>query len=191
MESLLKLLLSEAEQEKKKILEEADSYRQNIIKKAQEEAENLLAQAEQELQAKAQLEIERAQSALSLKEQSEMLQVKSQWLERVYQEVRNRLIQMRQDPKYPLILESLLAEVLKENEELVLAVNPKDLEFFEQYRERTGLNVPASSDPAIDLGVLAATKDGKVKIYNTLTDRLERAWLNLRGKVAQILWEES
>lgn len=191
MENLLKLLVNEAEQEKKKILEEADSYRQNLIEKAQEEAEKLLAEEERELRSKAQREIERVKSTLALKEQGEVLQAKSQWLEKVYQEARNRLIQMRQDKRYPAILELLLKEVLTENEDLALTFNPEDAEIIQRYLSKTGLNIPTFPDASMGPGILAITKDGKVKICNTLSDRLERAWLNLRVKVAQTLWEES
>ena len=191
MENLLKLLVSEAEQEKKRILEEAESYRLGLIKKAQEEATSLREQAEREIQLKARSEIERAKSALVLKEQAEILKTKSQWLDKVFQEARNRLSLFRNDPNYPAILEHLLSEVLKENEELVLTLNPKDVEIAERVKAKTGTDFSIFSDEAVDPGVLASTADGRIKIFNTLSDRLERAWPHLVVEVARILWEES
>lgn len=190
MENLLKLLLNEAEQEKKRIQEEAESFKKNLIEKAREEALILIEEAEKELQEEARLEIERVKSNLNLKEQAEILKEKTRWLERVFKEALNRLREFRGNPQYSSILELLLKDVLKENQNYIVSINPRDLPLVEDFQKKEGLNFQIVPDESIESGVVAITPDKKVQIFNTLSNRLEKAWPQMVVEVARLLWEE-
>ncbi|MCR4427735.1 MAG: V-type ATP synthase subunit E [Caldiserica bacterium] len=191
MENLLKLLLSEAEQEKKRIQEEAESFRKNLLEKAQEEARSVIEKAEKELEEKGRLEIERAKSAYNLKEQAEILKEKTNWLERVFNEAFDRLKKFRENPRYASILELLLKEVLKDNPDYIISLNPQDLPLVQNFQKKEGIDFKIVQDESVESGVVATTPDKKVQIFNTLPHRLEKAWPHLVVEVARLLWEES
>jgi vacuolar-type H+-ATPase subunit E/Vma4 len=186
---LVSFLEQEAQAERDKILQEADESVRQILEKAKTKSEKEKAEAEQKSVRLGRTELEKARNALRLETQTELLQEKSRWLDKVWQETSARLMAFRTDPQYPAALEQLLQETLVDRSSIHWRLNPADVSMAESWLKKNELQGEIIADPTIDAGVLALVEKGRVEIANTPQDRLHKAWLQLLVEIARRLWK--
>src|SRR5450756_1773322 len=101
---LVSFLEQEAQAERDKILQEADESIRQILEKAKTKSETEKAEADQKSSRLGRTELEKAHNAVRLEAQTELLQEKSRWLDKLRQETSARLMAFRTDPQYPATL---------------------------------------------------------------------------------------
>src|SRR5450756_1210891 len=121
---LVSFLEQEAQAERDKILQEADESIRQILEKAKTKSETEKAEADQKSSRLGRTELEKAHNALRLEAQTELLQEKSRWLDKLRQETSARLMAFRTDPQYPAALEQLLQETLVDRSSIHWRLNP-------------------------------------------------------------------
>ncbi len=117
-------------------------------------------------------------------------EVRTQLVEAVLAETRQRLIHVRADSNYRSILRRLIEEVVDalddaelHNRRAVLEIDPRDEAHVHWILDELGLELQVT--PALNCwgGVVIKSGDGRVAVTNTLESRLERATPFLRQDV--------
>lgn len=111
----------------------------------------------------------------------EMIELeKNKLLDKVFEETRNRILGLDDDQKRR-ILKNLIGEGKKGVKDPVILVDKKYKELLKD-AESSNLN---------DFGVIVMSKDKKLKIDNTLRNRLNRLKITLKPRVASVLFSEN
>jgi vacuolar-type H+-ATPase subunit E/Vma4 len=115
-------------------------------------------------------------------------EVRQRLIDTALAETRRRLVNLRSDPAYPLILRRLTEEAIaalsEEGPAIVLEADPRDEALLRRILDALGLDVPLSLALECWGGVVARSQDGRVVAINTLEARLERATPFLRRDLA-------
>ena len=98
-------------------------------------------------------------------------------IDEVFSQAGRALDQARGDPGYPLWFGTMLDEVLRglEGDDIVLHVDPRDLELCKKLVHERNLNVLVLSDISTKGGLNGSCYDGKILVRNTIEDRLLQA----------------
>lgn len=117
-------------------------------------------------------------------------EVRERLIEMALAETRRRLVNLRPDPTYLLILrrltEEAIAAISEEGPAIVLEADPRDEALLRRILRDLGLDVPLSLSLECWGGVVARSEDGRVVAMNTLEARLERAIPFLRRELAAL-----
>lgn len=169
---------------------------------AQRQVEEILSQAEQEAQRiriqtrnAYQMPASRERARLIHQKRLEALRltgnVREDLIETALGGVRNRLANIRLDPRYPEILIRLtrealgqLGEPVEAGEIRLIEADPRDREYLEA--GYTGGEIQITYSLTCWGGVIAQSEDGKVVVINTLEERLARAMPQLRRHLGAI-----
>lgn len=117
-------------------------------------------------------------------------------IDAAFNQARERLINFRDDPRYPPVLEKLIREAMSlieatedSYDDLIIELDPRDRAIFQSIKADLGLKSSVKFDLNCWGGVILRTGDDSIVIINTLEARLERATPFLRGQLA-ILFEQ-
>ncbi len=187
MSKLEAILSQEVEAEIQALLEAARREGEAALGEAKAKAEALLQARKRALEAALEAAIRRAESAGELLLSKARAEAKGEVLGEVRARVEAALAGLRQDPKWPSVLQKLAEEALEAlGEAEALEAHPEDLPHLEGLARARGLAL--RPNPQLDLGVKAVGRGGKTQAENTLKARLERAWETLAARVAQAMW---
>ena len=197
-------ILNDAQEEAKTIVKSAKTYAEAIIEEqklsarqnADKEATSLLKKAKNEasiIEEKIYTDVKRQSGWTVLTE-------KNRLITNVLDEVKNRLLQMQQNPrKYSKVLEMLIVEAGKVlgGGELEISLNENDSKLVFRFDKlekeisaKTGVDTQLMvSDQRIKgVGVIVKTADGRIFVDNTFEAILMRREKELRLKTAKILF---
>ena len=197
-------ILNDAQEEAKTIVKNAKTYAEAIIEEqklsarqnADKEATSLLKKAKNEaniIEEKIYTDVKRQSGWTVLTE-------KNRLITNVLDEVKNRLLQMQQNPrKYSKVLEVLIVEAGKVlgGGELEISLNENDSKLVfrldkleKEISAKTGVDTQLMvSDQRIKgVGVIVKTADGRIFVDNTFEAILMRREKELRLKTAKILF---
>jgi V/A-type H+-transporting ATPase subunit E len=175
---------------------------QAIINTAKEEAEQILEKARQEADEIREARLQRAKSeaesatisvlySARLKARNAVIQAKEEMVEEALQESEKRLRELRSKQDYAGVMEGWLKEGLSRlSGKVIIHTDPLDGDLAESLLDNLGVQYEIVPDLNIPGGVVLSDTEGKVKIINTVEERLNRAREKLRMQVSEILFGE-
>ena len=193
-----------AEEEASKILENARKEAEKLLAEANSKVEALRKEKTRSLMRSLETE-ERAELAISRMDQKgKILQTKSQWADRVFEEAGKRLAEMadKDGSDYRELLSKLILEgILKiKGNKFIAEVDSKDVDAIKKElkpildraakikNEKIGLEIKALSADSMG-GIILSTEDMTRYYNNTLEARLSSARQNLAGEIHKIMFK--
>lgn len=169
---------------------------------AQEEAERILEKARREADEIREARLQRAKSeaesetisilySARLKARNAVIQAKEEMVEEALQESEKRLQELRSYEDYAGVMEGWLREGLSRlSGKIIVHTDPLDSELAKSLLDDLEVEYEIIPDMSISGGVVLSDTEGKVKIINTVEERLNRAREKLRMQVSETLFEE-
>jgi V/A-type H+-transporting ATPase subunit E len=191
IEDILQALDDQCHQECQEIFNRADSEAKQILDKAQADAENIRRARLDKVEAEARGETISILYTARLKSKNEIIQAKEKVAEEALEAAEKRLQQLRSEDDYSATLEGLIKEGLfRISGKVLVHVDPADRELADSVLRESGLDFELLTDVETVGGAVVSDADGRVKIINTVEERLNRAREKLRMEVSGILFEE-
>jgi vacuolar-type H+-ATPase subunit E/Vma4 len=191
IEDILQALDDQCRQECQEIFRRAESETQDILDKAESEAEAVRRGRLDKVKTEAESEVTSTRYSARLKSKNAVISAKEKVAERALAEAEKRLRDMRSRPDYPAILEELVKEGLARiSGKVSLHVDPADEKVADEVMRGLGLDYELHTDIRTVGGAVISDTGGRVKIINTVEERLNRAREKLRMKVSGILFDE-
>ena len=175
---------------------------QSIYKRAQKEAEEILEKARQEADTIRENRLQRARSeaesdtisvlySARLKARNAVIQAEEEMVEEALRESEKRLQELRSREDYASVMEGWLKEGLARlSGKVIVHTDPLDGDLASSLMDNLGVEYEIVPDMHIPGGAVLSDAEGKVKIINTVEERLNRAREKLRKQVSDILFEE-
>jgi V/A-type H+-transporting ATPase subunit E len=171
----------------KSVEESAGEREQELREKARSAAEQIRADARKQAEEIQENAIRGAQRSATI-ERNKMLYVeKGQIKEKAiksrekvflaaFDEARQQLARLRQDPKYPVVFEKLAREAVSAMGETPfhIHVDKQDQDLCKKTLSAMGVRCEILTDIQCTGGLVASSPDGLIRISNTLESRLER-----------------
>jgi len=195
-----------SEKEFLKALEE-DTRRkcQAILEKARIEAETLIKETADNLEEIRGRELERVKSLMQWKRCALLARarlnameilLKERWkvAETILDEATRRLMGMRSDRDYPVILERLFEEAMDRwrihgmGQKAMVILSKEDIPLLDIFSSYSGCEIVADETGTIPPGVIVTSQDGKYRVLNTLLSRLEKVRLEMIMIIDRILF---
>lgn len=174
---LIQSMEAGAEEKIRDIRERSAAEREEILGKVRIDVERLrmdfLADTRQKAAIEMNKQLYHAREEVNVKVASE----REAAFNEVFLEARQRVSQIREMPDYKVCFTAMLDEVLRglTGEDIVLHVDPRDLELCKNLVRDRGLNLEIHLDLSTAGGLNGSCSDGKILVRNTIDDRLEHA----------------
>ncbi|MDD3717454.1 MAG: V-type ATP synthase subunit E [Actinomycetota bacterium] len=191
IEDILQALDDQCRQECQEIFSRAEAEAKQILDKAQVEAEAIRQAKLAKVKAEAQSETTSMLYSARLKSKNAVISAKEVIAEKALAQTEERLRDLRSRQDYPSILESLIDEgMTRISGKVVVHVDPADEAAAEMVMRKRGCDYELRSDIETAGGATITDADGRVRIVNTVEERLNRAREKLRMHVSGILFGE-
>ncbi len=191
IEDILQALDDQCRQECQEIFGRAESEAKQILDRAQVEAEAIRQAKLEKVKAEARSETTSMLYSARLKSKNSVISVKEQIAEKAIAAAEERLRGLRSRQDYRSILEDMIKEGLTRiSGKVLIHVDPADQEAAEAVMKRLGSDFELRTDIKTAGGAVVSDMDGRVRIVNTVEERLNRAREKLRMYVSGILFEE-
>ncbi len=191
IEDILQALDDECRAECQDIFRRAEQEAKQIIVKAQAEAEEIRQARLAKIRTEAESETTAMLYSARLKSKNEVIQAKEKVVEKALAEAVRRMENLRSRGDYREILSGLIGEGLfRVSGKVVLHVDPADGKLAAEIMKEKGLACEIHTDIRTLGGAVVADADERVKIINTVEERLNRAREKLRMQVSAILFGE-
>lgn len=183
--------------------EEAKAQRAEIIKRAEKQAQQIIGEAEaqssligqeqgERLIGRAEIEANNLLHQANLERQSALAQTRKSLVEKALGAARSKLSAVTESSTYPALFTALTAEAWEAASSLdgdrVVVVNEKDLSLAERTLSEMSLKAQIRTDDIRGGGLVIMSGDGRRKLANTLSGRLDRATPMLTTQVSEILF---
>lgn len=198
-------IMRETESEVQDMLDKAGIESERIIEDAKKKAELLLEEQKQK-RAKEVLTKERAELAiLRIGHKSELVELKSQWLDRAFKEARERLLELAEDTDsttYRQFITGLVVEgalnmkgsaftiQADRNAADVIKKNLKAISKIISDSKKAEVDLRLDSNPITSIGVIVQSADSRQYYNNTLDARLADVKQRLSGDLYSMLFKE-
>ena len=190
IEDILQALDDECREECREIFHRAEQEARQIMERAQAEAEAIRRARLEKMEAEARSESISMLYSARLKAKNAVISAKERIAEEALREAEKRLEGLRERPDYPAVLEGLVKEGLtRVSGRVVVHVDPADRELADGIMRRLGLDYKLKDDISTLGGAVVADAAERVKIINTVEERLNRAREKLRMQVSKVLFE--
>ena len=189
LQDILDVIAADAEQEATAILTSASQAYEARLETARQEAaalhDDILADAERAAQQERARRLHRSR----LENQRLQVQVQDAAFLAAVRCAQQTLAASRQRPDYDQILDRLLDEALAHFDEPVqVVVAPEDVDRVQPLLEaRPGQSHTVETQTGLAPGVVVRSSDGRVVTENTVESRLQRALVDLRPLLADLL----
>jgi vacuolar-type H+-ATPase subunit E/Vma4 len=191
IEDILQALDDQCREECQDIFNRAQSDAKQILDRAQVEADGIREVRLTKAKAEAQSETTSLLYTARLKSKNEVIHAKEKVAEEALAQAEERLKDLRSRGDYPAILENLINEGLSRiNGKVLVHVDPADREQADSLLRKMGLDFELLADIETIGGAVISDMDGRVRIINSVEERLNRAREKLRMEVSGILFEE-
>jgi len=191
IEDILRALDEQCRQECQEIFSRAEGEAKQILDKAQDEAEAIRQARLAKVKAEAESETTSMLYSARLKSKNEIISAKEKIAEKALAAAEERLRGLRSQSDYPAVLEELIKEGLSRiTGKVVVHVDPADEAVADTVMRGLGKDYELRTDIQTAGGAMISDADGRVRIINTVEERLNRAREKLRMHVSGILFEE-
>lgn len=191
IEDILQALDDECRAECQDIFRRAEQEAKQVIEKAQAEAEEIRRARLAKVRAEAESEATALLYSARLKSKNEVIQAKERVVEKALAEAVRHMEGLRSREDYREILAGLIEEGLyRVSGKVVLHVDPADERLADEIMREKGLAYEIHPDVSTLGGAVVADADERVRIVNTVEERLNRAREKLRMQVSAILFGE-
>lgn len=191
IEDILQALDDQCHAECQEIFDRAQQDAKQILDKARAEADDIRNDRLEKVKAEAKSETTSLLYSARLKSKNAIIGAKEKVAESVLSEAEERLQDLRSRDDYPAILEGLIKEgLLRVSGKALLHVDPADRELADSILGGLGSEYDLLTDIETVGGAVISDVDGRVRIINTVEERLNRAREKLRMEVSGILFEE-
>ncbi|RJP26040.1 MAG: hypothetical protein C4536_16415 [Actinobacteria bacterium] len=191
IEDILQALDDQCRQECQDIFVRAEGEAKQILDKAQGEAEAIRQARLAKIKAEAQSETTSMLYSARLKSKNAVISAKEQVAEKALRAAEEGLQGLRSRQDYPAILEGLIKEGLTRiSGKIVVHVDPADAAVADKVMQGLGLDYELRTDIQTAGGAIVSDAGGRVRIINTMEERLNRAREKLRMQVSGILFGE-
>jgi vacuolar-type H+-ATPase subunit E/Vma4 len=190
IDDLLQSVEVNAKERMQEILNRAKSESEDIIKEAKSREEAI--RKKHLDNAKKAVDFERIKTITALKEEQKMRinRAKDEIFKQAFQEAHRKLLLMRNDPAYEMILRALAKEALNEMEgkEIIVHIDPRDEPLIRKILNELKVNSKIVTDLDSSGGLMIQSSDGTFTVHNTFESRLERAKELIRSDIFSILY---
>lgn len=191
IEDILQALDDQCRLECQEIFNRAEAEAKNILEKSQGEAEAIRQARLAKIRAEAQSEATSMLYSARLKAKNAVITEKEKIAEKALAIAEERLGDLRSREDYPSILEGLIEEGLSRiSGRISVHVDPADEAVANTVMQKLGLDYDLHTDIQTVGGAVVSYADGRVRIINTVEERLNRAREKLRMQVSGILFGE-
>jgi vacuolar-type H+-ATPase subunit E/Vma4 len=191
IEDILQALDDQCRQECQEIFNRAEVEAKQILEKAQVEAESIRQARLAKIRSEAQSETTSMLYSARLRSKNAIISAKELVAEKVLVAAEEQLGGLRSRQDYPAILEGLIKEGLTRiGGKVVVRVDPADEAAADAVMRKLGLDYELRTDIGTVGGAEVTDADGRVRIINTIEERLNRAREKLRMQVSGILFGE-
>jgi len=191
IEDILQALDDQCRQECQDIFSRAEAEAKQILEKAQGDAEAIRQVKLVKVKAEAQSETTSMLYSARLKSKNAVISAKEQIAEKALASAEENLQGLRSRQDYPAILEQLIKEGLTRiTGKVAVHVDPADEAAADAAMRKLGVEYELHTDIQTVGGAVISDTDGRVRIVNTVEERLNRAREKLRMYVSGILFEE-
>ncbi len=193
IEDIIAALDEECRGECQAIFQEAEREARRILEQAEAEAEGIRQSKREKMIASAESEAAALLYSARLRAKNLAVGVKESILEQVLEGAREEVQKLRTDPRYSLLMSSLLEEAMAVvGDQGVLHVDPRDREIAERLLAQAGLDGRFSIEADLDCsgGLVVSDREGRINIVNTFDERLKRAKERLKLEITRILFGE-
>ncbi|MEW6553448.1 MAG: V-type ATP synthase subunit E [Actinomycetota bacterium] len=191
IEDILQALDDQCRQECQEIFSRAEAEAKQILDRAQAEADAIRQARLDKVKAEARSETTSMLYTARLKSKNTVISTKEQIAEKALASAEEELHGLRSRQDYPSILEDMIKEgLVRISGKVIVHVDPADAEVAEAVMKRLALDHELLLDIQSAGGAVISDADGRVRIVNTVEERLNRAREKLRMHVSGILFEE-
>lgn len=191
IEDILQALDDECRAECQEIFRRAEQEAKQIIEKAQAEAEEIRRARLARIRAEAESESTAMLYSARLKSKNEIIRAKEKVVEKALTEAARSMEDLRSRGDYRNILAGLIEEGLfRVGGRVVLHVDPNDEKLADGIMREKGVEYEIRPDISTLGGAVIADADERVRVVNTVEERLNRAREKLRMQVSAILFGE-
>jgi vacuolar-type H+-ATPase subunit E/Vma4 len=172
MEEIKNFIRKKIEEIKREIILEGERERIKILNEYEEEKKEILKRAKKEINEKLRMEEIKRVNEVERKNKNEILKKR----EEILKDILKNLEEEKKKINWDYILPKFFDEALKkfEEKEGIVRVKKDFYEILKKEVEKRNLNFKVVKDD-IDEGLVLETNDGKIRIYNTFSSRIERA----------------
>jgi vacuolar-type H+-ATPase subunit E/Vma4 len=191
IEDILQALDDQCREECQEIFGRAQKEAKEVLDKAQAEADEIRQARLAKVEAEAHSETTSLLYSARLKSKNAIIQAKEEVAEKAMAHAEKRLHDLRSRKDYPAVLEGLMHEGLSRVAgKLIVHVDPADRELADSILRKWDVDYELLTDLETVGGAVVSDVDGRVRIINTIEERLNRAREKLRMRVSGILFEE-
>ena len=191
IEDILQALDDQCREECQEIFNRAEVEAKQVLEKAQAEAEAIRQARLAKVKAEAQSETTSMLYSARLKSKNTVISAKEQIAEKALASAEENLSGLRSRQDYPAILEELIKEGLTRiSGKIAVHVDPTDEAAADAVMRKLGLDYELHTDIQSLGGAVVSDTGGRVRIINTVEERLNRAREKLRMYVSGILFDE-
>ncbi len=191
IEDILRALDDQCREECQEIYGRAEAEAKLILDRAQEEADAIREARLARVRAEAESETTSMLYSARLKSKNAVISAKERIAEKALAAAEERLQGLRSQPGYEAVFESLVAEGLTRiSGKVVVHVDAADEAVAEAVMGGLGLDYELRPDIHTAGGAVVSDAAGRVRIINTIEERLNRAREKLRMRVSEILFGE-
>ncbi|MEM3429482.1 MAG: V-type ATP synthase subunit E family protein [Candidatus Bathyarchaeia archaeon] len=205
VEKIREYIERETEAEAKKILSEAESEAKKIVEEAKRKASARLEELKQRRIAETVARERSEISIMKMAQRAELTKIKTEWLNRAFEEAYKRIQDMAKDPDsraYRDFLVGLVVEgainlrgsklLLKTDVNSSKVLHRSLKEILERVSKVKGekIELEIEDTPDSQLGVIIQSSDGRQYYVNTLEARLEKVRDRLAGTIYNMLFKE-
>jgi len=172
MEEIKNFVRKKIEEKKKEIILEGEKEKIRILNEYEEEKKEILKRARTEVNEKLKMEEIKRINEVERKNRNEILKKR----EEILKDILKTLEEEKKKIRWDYILSKFFDEALEkfEEKEGIVKVKKDFYEILKKEIKKRNLNFKVVKDD-IDEGVILETNDGKIRIYNTFSSRIERA----------------
>lgn len=191
VEDILQALDEECRAECQEIFRRAEQEAKQILEKAQEEAESIRQARLARIRAEAQSEATSILYSARLRAKNSIIQAKERMAEKALREAVQAMDALRSREDYPEVLSRLIEEGLSRlGGRVVVHVDPADRGLAEDILRRLGVDFEVRADIETRGGAVLSDPEERVRVINTVEERLNRAREKLRLQVSALLFGE-
>lgn len=172
MEEIKNFVRKKIDEIKREIILEGEKERIKILNEFEEEKKEILKSARIEVNEKLKIEEIKRVNEVERKNKNEILKKR----EEILKDILKTLEEEKKKIKWDYILPKFFDEALEKFEEKqgIVKVRRDFYEILKEEIKKRNLNFKLVEDD-VDEGVILETNDGKIRIYNTFSKRVERA----------------
>ncbi len=191
IEDILQALDEECRAECQEIFRRAEQEAKQILEKAQAEAEAIRQARLAKIRAEAQSEATAILYSARLRAKNSVVQARERVVEKALREAVQGLEGLRSRSDYPDVLAGLIEEGLSRvGGKVVVHVDPADRQVAEEVLRRRGVDFEVRTDIQTRGGAVVSDPEERIRIINTVEERLNRARERLRLQVSALLFGE-